>query len=97
MRCLRWLFGITWQDKVPNRVVLEQAGIVSMYTLLKQQCLHWLRHVMRMAHGWDSKVYPVWRISAGKLPQRETTAAIQGYLQAGSEDLRNGLQKMGNL
>ena len=23
MRCLRHIFGITWQDKVPNRVVLE--------------------------------------------------------------------------
>ena len=23
MRCLQHIFGITWQDKVPNRVVLE--------------------------------------------------------------------------
>ena len=36
MHCLQHLFGITWQDKVPNRVVLERAGIFIMYTLLKQ-------------------------------------------------------------
>ena len=44
-------FGITWQDKVPNRVVLDRAGIFSMYTLLKQRCLRWLGHFMRMADG----------------------------------------------
>ena len=53
----------------------------------------------RCENGWwlDSKRSPVWRISAGKLPQRETTAVIQGHLQAGSEGLRNGLQQMGKL
>ena len=35
------------------------------------------------------------RISVGKLPQRQTTAAIQGHLQVGSEGLRNGPQQMG--
>ena len=50
MRCLRHIFGITWQDKVP-RVVLDRAGISSMYTLLKQRRLRWLRHVVRMADG----------------------------------------------
>ena len=51
MCCLRYILGITWQDIVPNRVVLEQAGIFSIYTLLKQQCLCWLGHVVRMADG----------------------------------------------
>ena len=55
MRCLRRIFGITWQDKVPNSVVLKQAGIVSMYALLEQWCLHWLGHVVRMADGWIPK------------------------------------------
>ena len=35
-------------------------------------------------------------MSAGKATQRETTAVIQGDLQAGSEGLRNGPQQMGN-
>ena len=51
MRCLQHIFGSTWQDNVPNRVVLERAGIFSMYTLLKQLRLCWLRHVVRMANG----------------------------------------------
>ena len=97
MCCLQCIFGITWQDKVPNIVVLEQAGIVSMYTLLKQRRLCWLGHVMRMADGWIPKKSHLRRIRAGKLPQRETIAAIQGDLQAGSENLRNGSQQMGNL
>ena len=42
MRCLRHIFGITWQ---------ERAGIFSMYTLLKQRRLRWLGHVVRMADG----------------------------------------------
>ena len=29
MRCLRHILGITWQDKVTNKVVLEKAGIPS--------------------------------------------------------------------
>ena len=59
-----------------------------MYALLKQQCLRWLGHVVRMADGRIAKDGElVWRISAGNVPQRETTAMIQGYLQAGSEGL----------
>ena len=50
-------------------------------------------------NGWwsDSNESPVWRISAGKSPQREAIAAIQGYLQVGSGGLRNVPQQMGNL
>ena len=33
MRCLRRILGITWQDRVTNKVVLEKAGIPSLYTL----------------------------------------------------------------
>ena len=55
VKCLRRIFDITWQDKVPNRVVLDRAGIFSMYTLLKQQHLRWLGHVVRMADGWIPK------------------------------------------
>ena len=31
--CLRRILGITWQDKVTNEVVLEKAGIPSLYIL----------------------------------------------------------------
>ena len=51
MRCLRRIMGITWQDKVTNKVVLEKAGILSLYTLLKQRRMRWLGHVTRMEDG----------------------------------------------
>ena len=51
MRCLRRILGITWQEKVTNKVVLEKAGIPSLYTLLKQRRMQWLGHVTRMKDG----------------------------------------------
>ena len=52
MRCLRQILHITWQDKITDSSVLERAGIVSMYTLLKQRRMHWLGHVVvRMDDG----------------------------------------------
>ena len=45
MRCLRRILGITWQDKVTNKVVLEKARIPSLYTLLKLRRMRWLGHV----------------------------------------------------
>ena len=51
MRCLRRILGITWHDRVTNKVVLEKAGIPSLYTLLKQRRMRWLGHVTRMEDG----------------------------------------------
>ena len=45
MRCLKRILGIAWQDRVTNKVVLEKAGILSLYTLLKQRRMRWLEHV----------------------------------------------------
>ena len=51
MRCLRRILGITWKDRVTNKVVLEKAGIPSLYTLLKQRRMRWLGHVTRAKDG----------------------------------------------
>ena len=51
MRCLRRILGITWQDRVKNKDVLEKGGIPSLYTLLKQRRMRWLGHVKRMKDG----------------------------------------------
>ena len=51
LRCLRRILGITWQDRVPNKDVLAQVGLPSMFSLLIQRWLHWLRHVSRMKDG----------------------------------------------
>lgn len=55
LRNLRKILGITWQDRDPNTVVLEKAGIPSMFALLTQSCLCWLGHVHRMDDGHISK------------------------------------------
>ena len=50
-RCLRRILGISWQDHVPNKDVLEKAGTLSMFTLLTKRRLRWLGHVTRMKDG----------------------------------------------
>ncbi len=45
LRCLRRILGITWQDRVPNTEVLDQAKTFSMHALLSQRRLRWLGHV----------------------------------------------------
>ena len=55
MHCLRRILGITWQDKVTNKVVLEKAGIPSLYTLLKQRHMGWLGHLTQMEDSYIPK------------------------------------------
>ena len=68
MRCLRRIQGITWQDKVTNKVVLEKAGIPSLYTLLKQRRMRWLGHVTRMKDGRNSKDLLYGELATGNRP-----------------------------
>ena len=51
LRCLRRIMGISWQERTPNKDVLERANIQSMYALLSQRRLRWLGHVRRMEDG----------------------------------------------
>ena len=51
LRCLRRILGITWEDRVTNISVLEQAGSLSMHLLLSQRRLRWIGHVRRMKDG----------------------------------------------
>ena len=68
MCCLRCILGITWQDKVTNNAVLEKAGIPSLYTLLKQRHMRWLRHVARMEDGRIPKDLVYGELATGKRP-----------------------------
>ena len=70
MHCLRRILGITWQDKVTNKVVLEKAGIPSLYTLLKQRRMQWLGHVTRMKDGCIPKDLLYGELATGKRPTR---------------------------
>ena len=55
IRCLRRILGISWQDTVTNKEVIERARSSSIYTLLRQRHLRWLGHVHRMADGRTPK------------------------------------------
>ncbi|XP_062849141.1 uncharacterized protein LOC134311436 [Trichomycterus rosablanca] len=68
MRCLRRIFNITWQDRVPNTTVLERAGTPSMFTLLKQRRLRWLGHVVRMDEGRIPRDLLYGELAEGKRP-----------------------------
>lgn len=51
MRCLKRILGISWQDRIPHRDILERAKVPSIYSLLSQRRLRWLGHVRRMEDG----------------------------------------------
>ena len=68
MRCLRSIMGVSWQDRIPNTVVLEQTGAPDMYTLLRQQRLRWTGHVIRMEDSRIPKAVLYRELAVGKRP-----------------------------
>ena len=68
LRCLRQMLGISWQDHVPNKQVLDQAGIQSVFAILSQKCLRWLGHVRRMQDGRISKDILYGELATGSRP-----------------------------
>ena len=68
LRCLRRILGITWQDKVTNAAVLEQAGSLSMQLMLSQRRLRWLGHVHRMEDGRIPKDILFGELAMGRRP-----------------------------
>ena len=48
LSCLRKLFKIKLQNKIPDTKVLKKAGVQSMHTVLKLAQLRWTGHVIRM-------------------------------------------------
>ncbi|BHF74894.1 hypothetical protein SprV_0501798200 [Sparganum proliferum] len=45
---LRRTMKLRWQDRIPNTDLLEQTGILSIYTMLRQLKLRWSGHLERM-------------------------------------------------
>ena len=68
MRSLRRILNITWQDKVSNNTVLERAGCISMFTLLKYRHMRWLGHVVHMDDGRIPKDRLYGELVQGKRP-----------------------------
>ena len=42
MHSMRRIFNLICTDKLPNSNILEYVGIMSIFTLFRQQCLRWL-------------------------------------------------------
>jgi len=68
LRCLRRILNITWEDRVTNTAVLEQAGTMSMHLLLCRRRLLWLGHVHRMQDGRIPKDLLYGELAAGARP-----------------------------
>ena len=68
LRCLRRILGISWQDRVPNKDVLERAGIPSMFAMLFQRRLRWLGHILRMEDGRLPKDVLYGELTSGSRP-----------------------------
>ena len=67
MRCLRRIFHIHWEWKVPDMVVRERANMNSVFPMLSEIRLRWLGHVKRMEPG---------RISEDILEAKEKLATL---------------------
>lgn len=86
-RCLRRILGISWQDHVPNKDVLEQAGTLSMFALLIKRRLRWLGHVTRMKDGRLPKDILYGELATGSRP---TGRPALRYKDVCKRDLKAG-------
>jgi exonuclease III len=53
VRCLRNIFNIRWQDRIPDTEVLERAELPSIITTMRKAQTRWAGHVSRMT---DSRI-----------------------------------------
>ena len=87
LRCLRRILGITWQDRVPNKNILAQAGIPSIFALLSQRRLRWLGHVSRMQEGRLPKDMLYGELATGTRP---ASRPVLRYKDVCKRDLKAG-------
>ena len=49
LNCLHKLLRVKWHDQVPDTEILEQTGMPSVFTMLRQSQLRWAGYVTRMS------------------------------------------------
>ena len=69
MTSLRRILGIKWQDKITNTHVLEEAGMLSIHSLLCKRRLRWIGHVRRMGNGRIPKDIMFGQLKDGNRPK----------------------------
>ena len=47
MRMLRWMSGVTREDKIRNEYIRGSIGVASIVDKMRENILRWLRHVLR--------------------------------------------------
>ena len=87
LRCLRRIFGISWQEHIPNTEVLARAGPLSMYALLTKRRVSCLGHVTRMRDGRLSKEILYGELATGSRPIGRPTLRYKDVLK---RDLKAG-------
>ena len=85
MRCLRRILNVHWSDKITNNKILDMAGIQSLYTILRQQRLRWLGHVIRMTENRIPKMVLFSELASGA---RKRGKPILRYKDRCKEDLQ---------
>ena len=68
MRCLKRIFGITWQDRIPRSDMLDCVRIRRMYSLLSQRRMRWLGYVRRMEDSCLLKDILYGQLTSGARP-----------------------------
>ena len=58
--------NIKWQDKIPDTVVLDRAGIPSIDTILMQSQIRWAGHIVRMPDHRLPKIIFYGELQKGK-------------------------------
>ena len=69
LNCLRKIAAIKWFHKVPNYRVLEKCQIMSITSILDQNKLRWVGHVMRMGEDRIPKRMLYGRLACGSSKQ----------------------------
>ena len=86
LSCLRKLFKIKWQDKIPDTGVLKKAGMQSMHTVLKLAQLRWSGHVIRMPVKRIPKKIFYGKLQEGKRSQGGQKKRYKDTLKASLND-----------
>ena len=87
LRCLRRILGTSWQDHVPKKQVLDQAGIRSVLAILSQKRLRCLGHVRRMQDGRIPKDILCGELATGSRPARRP---VLRYKDVCKRDMKTG-------
>ena len=85
MRHLKEITNISWKDKIPNKLILEKAGLPPMADILFQTNLGCLNHIERMEFAKLPRQMLYSQLREGKRNQGRPRPKIQGHWEQKSE------------